>query len=626
MVISEPDGVTHHMFFSPAQGETDALGELRIEVQIGDKPGKYVALFFPQQASERSRTYAKYEVMAQESNWPTMLILSLAGGLAIFLYGMKLASDGLQAYAGNRLRSALADLTRNRMLGFLLGIVVTFFTQSSGATTVMLMSFVRAKLLSFRNSLGVVLGAAVGGTITVYLISFNLFAYALPGIACGFVIYFAAKKSKMQAVGLTILGFGMVFLGLRIMTEQMSPLKAFPFFREAVQDLGDHPVWAIILSTLFTMASQNSGATLGIVMSLARQDLMTLHGAIPIFFGASIGSCFAGITGSFGAPVEAKRIAWAHFIYKVGGALIFLPMIGYLDHIGQDLTGTFYSGLTRGGDFTARAIANTYTLFIVVTAVATLPLIPWLESLTKRLVPDTPDYASGEMRTKYLDLQILDTPSIALGSARREISRMGRFVEEMMKHIMLALMEKDEKVLEFIRQRDNKVDRLNSEITQYLTNLTKRIDNEIDSSRAMELLYIVSDLESIGDIVDKNLIPLVEKMIVHDYNFSDEGKTDLKALHLKVSEQLSAMVIALTTDDSDLADSIISNFEFLQNEGERLHLRHLQRLQNGLRESIETSSVHLDVINYLLRIDYLIFNISLRIAGKGRPPLIVKVS
>lgn len=618
-VVVEPEGVRTHMQFFPPAGQTNSIGEFRTDVLVGDKPGRYETVFFYNNPKLKRPAFAKVSYIVQESNWTTMLILSLAGGLAIFLYGMRLASEGLQSVVGSRLRSAFAELTRNQFLGLVLGVLLTFFTQSSGATTVMLMSFVRAKLLSFRNSLGILLGAAIGGTITVQLISFNLFAYALPAVAVGFTVYFLGNRPRLQALGLAAMGFGLVFFGMKVMTDQMSPLKVFPFFRETIEALGAHPVWSVILSAAFTAASQSSGATLGIVLSLARQDLINLHDAIPIFFGASIGVCFTGLTGSLGAPVEAKRIAWAHLLYKIAGVLLFLPLIPLLEKAGWEVTRLLAHGsFLPNGEAAVRAIANTYTLFISVTAFLMLPLIPFLERLTKRLVPNLPEYANGETRIKYLDPQLLETPSVALGSTLREISRMGRFVEEMMKQIAAALFEKEQGATEFIRQRDNKVDRLCTEITHYLTNLTKRSLSEGESLRAMSLLYIVSDLESIGDILDKNLVPLAQKMDVHNYEFSERGKEDLQSLHHRVSERLAQMLIALATDNAALAEPLVAGFEALQNEGKRLHLRHLQRLQDGLPESIETSSVHLDVINYLLRIDFLIFDISLHLTGKVR--------
>jgi phosphate:Na+ symporter len=622
VIIREPEGVSQRMRLSPANAVTDAVGAVQFELSPGNKPGRYDVLFFQRGLPGERIAFTRFEFVAQDTNWATMLVLSLAGGLAIFLFGMKIASEGLQGFAGNRLRTGLADMTKSPARGVFLGIGLTGLTQSSGATTVMLMSFVRAKLLSFRNSLGVVLGAAIGGTITVQLISFNLFAYALPAIALGFVLHFLATSPRLKAAGLACLGFGLVFFGMKIMTDQMTPLKSFPFFTGAVQGLGNHPIWAVLLSALFTAAAQSSGATVGIVLSLARQDLITLHEAIPMFFGASIGICFTGFTASVGAPPEAKRVALAHLVYKICGTALFLPLVGVLAVAGLKVTTLLQFGdAANAADIAARAVANTYTLYMIITALITLACIPLLEKLCLRLIPDVPDYANGEVRTKYLDLKVVDTPVVAIGSSRREISRMGRFVEEMMKRILVALIEKDPKSVSFIRQRDNKVDMLNSEITHYLTALTRRTLSETETAEATELLYIVSDLESIGDIIDKNLVPLSEKMISFNRDFSEEGRMDLQALHRAVSERLSQMVIALATNNTALAEPIISGFEPLQIEGKRLHLRHLQRLQASIHESIETSSVHLDAINYLLRIDYLIYNICLHIVGRARQPV-----
>lgn len=619
LVTFEPDGVTQHMKILPQQKNTNPAGEIVFDVVPGNKPGRYEAILLQHTAGGDELSFTRFVFVVQDANWPTLLLLSLVGGLGIFLYGLKIVSDGLQGLAGRHVRAAMTDLAKHPMLGMVAGTIVTFFTQSSGATTALLMSFVRAHLLTFRNSVGIILGAAIGGTITVQLISFDLFMYALPAVALGFLVYFLAKPARVQSAGLALLGFGMAFYGMKIMTDLMAPLKAFPFFQDAINALDDYPVWSVIFGAVITAAAQSSGAVLGVALSLARQDLITLHAAIPIFFGASIGICFTAFTASWGAPVEAKRIAWAHLIYKICGVAVFLPLIGPLASLGTAVTQFLmhFFGNPQD-DFAVRAIANTYTLFITITAFAALPFLSALERLTIMLIPDVPEKTNGELRTKYLDPKILDNPPVALGSARREISRMGRFVEEMMKHIITGLMQKDREALDFTRQRDNKVDYLNTEIMRFLTDLTNRIEDKTDMEAALELLYIVSDLESVGDIIDKNLVPLARKMIDNEHNFSEEGKEDLIKLHQQVSERLSLMVIALSTAEPQLAEPIITGFGPLQDEGKHLHLRHLQRMREGLRETIETSSVHLDVINYLLRIDFLTFDISLHLAGKAK--------
>lgn len=625
VVVSEPEGVRKHMQISPPSSITDAAGYVTFEIYSGDQPGRYDVLLFQNRPTQDEIVFTRLEFIAQDANWGTMLVLSLAGGLAIFLFGLKVASEGLQGVVGQKLRQNFAELTNNPFKGLLVGFAITTLTQSSGATTALLMSFVRAGLLTFSNSVGVVLGAAISGTLTVQLISLNLFAYALPAIAAGFAAYLSQRSKRFQNVGLSVMGFGFVFFGMKIMVDQMAPLKLFPFFTGAVKALGDHPVWAVIFSFLFTAAAQSSGATVGIVLSLTRQELLSLEEAIPMFFGAAIGASVTGLTAAIGAPVEAKRVAIAHLVYKVAGVLLFLPLVEPLAATGVWVTRhlMLHPESAPRADVMARAVANTYTLFMIVTALLTIPAIPWLERLCQWLVPAKA--ATPSVRAKYLELGTTDSPTMWLGTARREISRMGRFVEEMMRKVAEALFERNAEAVSFIRERDRKVDILNVELTKHLIELTRRELTQKQLAEAMALLFIVSDLESIGDIIDKNLVPLADKMIRDEAkHFSAEGEEELRALHSAVMERLSQMIIALTTNERMLAEYVVNSFEKLQHEGKLLHFNHLVRLQRHVLESIETSSIHLDVINYLLRIDYLIYDVCLHLLGKGVPDLVAE--
>jgi phosphate:Na+ symporter len=623
VVVSEPEGTRRHMQIAPSTAITDPAGYVTFQIFSGDHAGTYDVLLFQNRPTEEEIVFTRLEFVVQDANWATMLIFSLAGGLAIFLFGLKTASDGLQALLGERWKQNFAELTRTPLRGMLVGFAVTTLTQSSGATTALLMSFVRAGALSFANSVGVILGASIAGTITAQLISLNLFAYALPAVAVGFAAYLGAKNNKrLQASGLAIMGFGLVFFGMKIMTDQMAPLKLYPWFTAAIKSLGEHPVWAVIFSFLFTALAQSSGATVGIILSLAREQLMTLQEAVPMFFGAAIGASTTGLTAAIGAPPEAKRIALAHLLYKVTGTIVFLPFIAPLAGVGMWLTTHLmlnYSDAVQA-DVTARAVANTYTLFMVATALLTIPFISQLEKVCLRLVPETarPDM----MRAKYLELSTTDTPAMCFGAARREISRMGRFVEEMMHKIGEALFERNADVIPFIRERDRKVDMLYAELTNYLIELTRRRLPEENVREATSLLFIVSDLEAIGDIIDKNLVPLANKLLAAEgTDFSTEGKLELQALHSAVMERLSQMIIALTTRETTLAELVVKGFDRLQAEGKLLHYSHLVRLRERVLESIETSSVHLDVINYLLRIDYLIYDVCLHLLGRGLPEI-----
>jgi len=483
------------------------------------------------------------------------------------------------------------------------GFAVTTLTQSSGATTALLMSFVRAGALSFANSVGVILGASIAGTITAQLISLNLFAYALPAVAVGFAAYLGAKNNKrLQASGLAIMGFGLVFFGMKIMTDQMAPLKLYPWFTAAIKSLGEHPVWAVIFSFLFTALAQSSGATVGIILSLAREQLMTLQEAVPMFFGAAIGASTTALTAAIGAPPEAKRIALAHLLYKVAGTVVFLPLIAPLAGVGMWMTTHLmvnYQDAVQA-DVIARAVANTYTLFMVVTALLTIPFIGQLEKVCLRLVPETA--RQDMMRAKYLELSTTDTPAMCFGAARREISRMGRFVEEMMHKIGEALFERNADVIPFIRERDRKVDMLYAELTNYLIELTRRRLPEENVREATSLLFIVSDLEAIGDIIDKNLRELAEKKIRKRYSFSPEGLAEIRDFHHRVASALALALNVFATRDLVLARQLFADKAAMRDAERRATDSHFQRLRSGRPESIETSAIHLDIIRDLKRI------------------------
>lgn len=614
--VIEPEGAERPVVITPLSAVSTEDGSVEFQVAVGDKPGRYVVAFVSQSTSGTQGRLNRVEFVAQPPNWATLLLLGLLGGLALFLYGLRLASEGLESFAARRLRTALSHLTSSQWKALLLGIVITLVTQSSGATTVMIMSFIRARMLTLRNSLAIILGAALAGTITVQLIAFDLFAYALPAIGIGFPLYFLGRNPRWKAAGLVALGFGMLFLGIRVMGEQLAPLKSFPFFQDAVSGLAQHPGWAMLLAAVFTAGAQSSGATMGVVVALANQQLISVHQAVPLFYGAAVGVCFTGIVAGIDAPVEARRVAWGHFVFKVAGVLLFLPLVTPLALAGTSLTALFVS--SESVSFPGRTIANTYMLYMAIIVLLALPFTGLIERLVERFVPERPERADGETPIKYLDPSAISTPAVALGSARREISRMGRFVEEMLRAAHAGLFQKDSGSITMIHKRDNKVDALNRSIMRYLNTLAKHAEDPQQGETVMDLLHIVSDLEGIGDVIDKNLVPLAEKMIASDFEFSPEGQAELNELHTKVSERLSQMLVSLTTGDRDLAERIINGFGPLQAEGKRLHTRHLRRLQNEQPQSLETSSVHLDYLNYLLRIDFLIFNICLHITGRAK--------
>ncbi|MCX7765996.1 MAG: Na/Pi cotransporter family protein, partial [Candidatus Sumerlaeia bacterium] len=490
-----------------------------------------------------------------------------------------------------------------------------FLMQSSSASTSMLVSLVSARMMSLQQALLLIPGAAIGTTLTVQLISFNILMYSLPLIAIGFFISVISRNRRTNALGKMIMGFGLIFFGMKVMSETVIPLKSLPFFINAMTTLSGNRFWALIFSALFTIIIQSSGATLGIVIALAHQGVIDLRGAIPIIFGANVGTCITAILASMGTTREAKRVAWAHFLYKLLGVVLFYPFITYLALLVEWLTRLL--GMIPGlSDVSvARQVANADTLYNVIVALLFIPFVKQFEMLTRQFLPQKLE-ETQEVRPKYLELQIMDSPVIAIGSVMREISRMGRFVQEQMKAAAKVIFERKESEIDFIIQRDDKVDQLHHSITCYLANLTQKNLSEDELQKSIGLLYIVTDLENIGDLIVKNLMPLGRKIINNDLHFSAEGEAELKELYKQVEEDLARVVISCSTWDKKLALEVMEHRELMKHLGQELMLKHLARLQEERKDTLETSSVHLDVINYLLRLEFHLYHIAGVVAGR----------
>lgn len=532
------------------------------------------------------------------------LIFGLVGGLAIFLYGMRLASEGLQKIAGGHLRAILGLLTRNRLLGVFIGLLVTVATQSSSATTVMLVSFADAALIELRQAIGVILGADIGTTLTVQLIAFKITDYAPAIIALGFLLTLIKKGKKMERFGRALLGFGFIFLGMGIMSSASSPLKSSPYFTNVFLSFEEKPFLGLLLATAFTAIIQSSAATLALTITLAAQGLLTLEGALPIILGANIGTTATALLASMGSSREGKQVALAHLLFKVVGAIIFFPFLS-----------PFAKAIAPTSVYAARQIANAHTAFNVINTLLFLPFVLTMTNLIKRLLPLKP---KGELmeKSRYLDEKVLDVPALALNQAAKEISRLADIVRGMVKGSFTVLYENDENLLEKLREKESIVDALSRENTHYLTRLSQRRLSDEESQRGISLLYILNDLEHIGDLVDNNLLELAQKKIDKGFSFSIEGGMDLERMHRKVMGNLEMVISAFIDDDQGLAKKVIDSKKEINRMESELRRAHLDRLGKELPETRETSTIHMDALDNLKRINSHVANIAYAILGK----------
>jgi phosphate:Na+ symporter len=592
---------------------TDEFGVFSLRVAVPRHEGEHYFIFTAE--DDAIHTLA-LSISVKSPNWILWLALGLVGGLALLLTGMTIGSEGLQGAAGAKFREKLHSLTRSPVRGVMAGMVATFFTQSSTATTVMLVGFVRAGLMTLRQSLGPIFGAAIGTTITVQLIAFNVQAYSLAMMAVGFTLSFLVRSPKVAAAGKILFGFGMIFFGMKIMGDVITPLKASPGFHAVLAGLTTRPLWCLIVTAIFTALVHSSGATLGIALTLANQGLLTIDQSLWIIYGANIGTTITAILASIGGSTEAKRVALAHLLFKLGAVALFsfwfMPdLLAWMAvKVSQGMAAAL-PGVPLLANTTARQMANADTVLCVISTFLALAFGRGaLERTVVWLVPPGED-EKKEARAKYLDLALLESPQLALGAATREISRMARFVEEMAKGSLKALETRDPETVQWLARRDDKVDRAFDRINSFLTQLTGKSGTPQEMDRAIGLLYVINDLESIGDLVVKILLPLVNKMIDMDIHLSEEGMEDVRQLHQLVNDSLSKTILALTTPgEAELFHEVVQRQEEMQVTGRRLHLRHLKRLREGQHETIDTSSVHLDLINYLLRMHYHIFSIA----------------
>ncbi|MBU2647653.1 Na/Pi cotransporter family protein [bacterium] len=545
-------------------------------------------------------TQAATEV--SQISW-TMLVFGLMGGLAFFLYGMELMSEGMKKTAGNQIRAILAALTRNRVIALILGAFVTMVIQSSSATTVMLVSFVQAGLMTFVQSLGVILGADIGTTVTAQLIAFKLTDYALFILAIGFFIRIIGRTDNMKYVGEAILGFGILFFGMKLMSDAMRPLRALPEFIELVKGL-ENPFLGLLVGAVFTALIQSSAALIGIVIVLAQQSLITLDAGIPLVFGANIGTCVTAGLASIGTLREAKRVALAHVLFKIVGVALFIFWVPTFADLVRVLARQFDSG-------TARQIANAHTIFNVSLALFFLPFTQLFAWLIMKIMPLEPIDPELKIDAWNLDETSITTPGIALDLSRTELARMAKILGRMLEAIILPFMPNEPKhdpyfpkltLMEGVDMREEKLDFLEIKIKEYLVAVSKQGITDKQAIEIFGMISIASDIEKIGDLIHRNLKPLIPKKKALSSDFSNEGKEELLIYHSKAIKQITLLEQAFLEVDLNKAREIMASERSYLDLELQLRSRHLNRLLKDDVNTRETHGVHMELMDILKQI------------------------
>jgi phosphate:Na+ symporter len=481
----------------------------------------------------------------------------------------------------------------------------------------MLVSFVQAGLMSFSQSLGVILGADIGTTVTAQMIAFKLTDYALVMIVVGVGMRMLSKRHRIQDIGDILLGFGILFYGMKLMSDSMKPLRDLPEFIAMMKDL-EYPLMGLMAGAAFTALIQSSSAFTGIIIVLAQQGLVTLEAGIPMIMGSNIGTCATALLATMGLSRDAKRVALAHVFFKIAGVLLFIFWIPDFADMVRLLT------IKMGGGM-ARQIANAHTLFNVSIALVFLPFTTLFGWVILKILPDKQVDQLIKPATWHIDESVLDSPSLATDLSKAEIARMAKLIERMLRAAIIPFMstksERDKyfpqlSLTEGILMREEKIDFLQEKLTQYLIKIGRQELSNDQSRTIYLLLSIVKDIESIGDIIERNILPLINKKRLLEMDFSEEGKKELCEYHDCVCKQIQRLEKAFSGHEVEgTLKQICKDDTFLCNLESHFRLQHLGRMIQDRKESLDTHEVHMELLDYLKQINIYTSNIANKISS-----------
>ena len=513
------------------------------------------------------------------------VVFGLAGGLALFLYGMNSMSDALQKAAGEKMKKILEFLTKNPIMGVLAGALVTAVLQSSSATTVMVIGFVSAGLMSLPQAISVIFGANIGTTMTAQLMAFKITDYIYPIIFVGFMLYFASKKEKVKNVGLVIFSFGLLFEGIEIMGSVMKPLANSPIFVELMAKVSDIPVLGVLLGAVMTLVVQSSSATIAVLQNFASQpgpdgvtSVIGLAGAIPILFGDNIGTTITALLASIGQSKNAKRTALAHSIFNITGSIVFLFLIPVLAKFVQ-----FISPKGPEVEVISRQIANAHTTFNVVCTLVWLPLIPLMVKIVTTIVRGDDTKKVHSYEPQYLDDKMINQPIPAMYMVSNEINRIATSTEKMLK-ILKEIVSGDnkEETKSLFKKHHDAIKTLQDAIVTYISKLfTGGALTEVQAERVAGYLAIANNIDRIadrcGDVVD-----IYERIGTSEKILSEQAKEELTQCVTIAEELFEQAITAVATDNVDQAEQVIQDKKRMRKAQKKSTKKHLERLQENL--------------------------------------------
>ena len=529
--------------------------------------------------------------------------MQLFGGLAIFLFGMEQMAEALKRVAGNRMKDILGKLTTNRFMGLLTGTFVTAVIQSSSVTTVMLVGFVTAGLMSLSQAVGVIFGANIGTTITAQIVAFKVTHYALLLVAVGFIFIFTGKTNRTKQYGALIMGLGLIFFGMGIMSSGMKPLRTFEPFIELMRDVSA-PALGILISAAFTGLVQSSSATTGVVIAMASQGLIPLEGGIALIMGANIGTCVTAGLAAIGKPREAVRVAVAHVTFNVAGVAVAVWFIPYLADFVRGISpvASGLSGMDKLAAETPRQIANAHTTFNIFFSALFLPAAGLVARFAEWVVPDRPLEAPVVIEPKYLDKELLSTPPLAVDRARREIGRLGGLAQEMLDASLSAVVSGGPEQLDALAAMDADIDILHGHIVRYLSQLSGKELAPEESDEVMKLLLVANNLETVGDIIETNLVTIGRRRIAEEVTVSKPTEEVIQRFYNEVAAALRAAVQAVREEDQAAALKVKGMKKSMAELAEETARHEMARLVAKEPNRLQTFTREMEIIENLSRI------------------------
>ncbi|MEE0450494.1 Na/Pi cotransporter family protein [Peptacetobacter sp.] len=519
--------------------------------------------------------------------------ITLLGGLGMFLYGMTVMGEGLQKAAGSKLKKIIEMLTSNVVMGVLVGTVVTGIIQSSSATTVMVVGFVNAGIMSLSQAIGVIMGANIGTTVTAQLVSFSLEDIAPIALGIGIIFYMFTSKEKTKQVAEILIGFGLLFTGMEFMKEAVEPLSELASFRNALLFLSKNPLLGILAGFAITGIVQSSSASMGMLIALASQGLVPITAALPILYGDNIGTCVTSLISSLGASRNAKRAAVMHLSFNVIGTLLFMlilnkPIVAVVQYLDPANT--------------ARQIANAHTLFNLINVIILLPFSKYIVKLAERLVPikeEEIELATANT-TKYIDERMFETPSIALGNTVQEVVRMGEKARKSFTYAMEGLITRDSKAIDKAFNYEKTVNTLHKSILDYLLKLSNTNINSDERIKADLLFHVVNDLERISDHAE-NIAEIDRLAVDGETKFSDIAKNEINEISDLLLKNINSAIEYIDTKNHDLYDEIEKTEEEVNMLVKQYRNEHMKRLSNGVC-TVDSGILFLDLLTNFERI------------------------